>query len=145
MIAMAQRVPSPVSPSRDLSGERALPATTELLTHGGDTRITLDPARGLNKYGCAPLPDPDLATFGSSTASTLSSTGYAAADRLRACLADAAGHESPALTYSRELDRMRTELADLCGVADLPELEIVFAASGTDLHLLAAQLAAGGA
>ncbi|HKX10742.1 MAG TPA: hypothetical protein VJN67_21270, partial [Stellaceae bacterium] len=145
MIAMAQPVPSQASPSCDRPSEHALPPTTELLTRGGDTRIAPDPVRGLSKYGCAPLPDLDLAAFGSSTASTISSTGYAAADRLRARLADAAGHESAALTYARELDRMRAELADLCGVADLPDLEIVFAASGTDLHLLAAQLAAGGA
>src|SRR5260370_19514698 len=39
---------------------------------------------------------------------------------------------------------MRAELAALCGIADLPDLEIVFAASGTALHLLAAQLATGG-
>ena len=143
MTAMAQRVPSPAPPSRDLASARAFPPMTELLT-SGDTRIALDPMRRLNKYGCAPLPDPDLAAFGSSTASTVSALGYAAADRLRARLTDAASHESNALTYARELDRMRAELADLCGVADLPDLEIVFAASGTDLHLLAAQLAAGG-
>ena len=35
----------------------------------------------------------------------------------------------------RELDRVRRELKDLSGVADMPGLELVFAASGTDLHL----------
>jgi hypothetical protein len=126
-------------------GEVALASTAELLTDGGDARIVLDPARGLNKYGCSPHPDAGLAAFGSSTASTISSAAFAAAERLRGRLAETAGGESAVLTYARELDRMRAELADLCGIADLPDLEIVFAASGTDLHLLAAQLVAGGA
>jgi hypothetical protein len=139
MTAMAER-------SRRATQRHASPAlapTAELLTDGGDARIVLDRARGLNKYGCSPLPDAGLAQFGSSTASTISATAFAAAERLRGRLAEAAGQESAALTYARELDRMRAELADLCGIADLPDLEIVFAASGTDLHLLAAQLAAG--
>ena len=140
MTAMAYRAPEPAEPRRT-----ELASTTELLTNGGDARIVIDPSRGLNKYGCAPLPDRDLAAFGSSTASTISSTGFAAADHLRDRLAQAQGHETAAVVYARELDRMRAELADLCGIADLPDLEIVFAASGTDLHLLAAQLAAGGA
>jgi hypothetical protein len=138
MIAMAHRTSGRAEPR---GTEPA--STTELLTRGGDARIVLDPSRGLNKYGCAPLPDPDLAGFGSSTASTISTTGFAAAVRLSDRLAQAAGHESASLVYARELDRQRAELADLCGVADLPDLEIVFAASGTDIHLLAAQLAAG--
>jgi hypothetical protein len=143
MIAMADRSPrrAMLPQPRDL----ALASTTELLIAGGDARIVLDPEHGQNKYGCSPFPDTSLAAFGSSTASTISATGFAAAERLRDRLAEASGHESAGLTYARELDRMRAELADLCGVADLPDLEIVFAASGTDLHLLAAQLAAGGA
>src|SRR5215470_10516378 len=123
----------------------ALAETADLLTEGGDARIALDPVRGLNKYGCSPIPHSALAAFGSSTASTVSGTAFAAADRLRDRLMEAAAHETAAQTYARELDRMRVELADLCGIADVPDLEILFAASGTDLHLLAAQLTAGGA
>jgi hypothetical protein len=145
MTGMADRVPSPAMPSPGSPGHAALPPTADLLTHGGDARIVLDRTRGSNKYGCSPFPDASLAAFGSSTASTISATGFAAAERLRDRLEAAASHESAVLTYARELDRMRAELADLCGIADLPDLEIVFAASGTDLHLLAAQLAAGGA
>jgi len=139
MIAMPNRAPKPTMPAGV-----ALASTSELLTLGGDARILLDPVYGLNKYGCAPLPDAELAAFGSSTASTISDTGFAAAERLRKRLAQAAGRESPERTYARELDRMRAELVELSGIADLADLEIVFAASGTDLHLLTAQLAAGG-
>ncbi|HKF70405.1 MAG TPA: hypothetical protein VKB68_01545 [Stellaceae bacterium] len=118
--------------------------TAMLLADGGDARVVLDPVHGLNKYGCSTVPDPGLAAFGSSTASTISETAFAAADRLRHRLAGAS-QESTTLVYARELDRMRAELADLCGIADLPDVEIVFAASGTDLHLLAARLVAAAA
>jgi len=145
MTATADRAPGPAMPQRSQRGKAGLPSTAELLTQGGDARIVLDPARGLNKYGCSPLPDAGLAAFGSSTATTISATAFAAAERLRDRLDATASPGSAALVYASELDRMRAELADLCGIADLPDLEIVFAASGTDLHLLAAQLAAGGA
>ena len=53
------------------------------------------------------------------------------------------GNERPAATYARELERLRRELVELCGLADRPGLEIVFAASGTDLHLFASALIGG--
>ena len=119
-----------------------LPSTAQLLVEGGDARIVLDPLSAINQYGCPALPDPDLLAFGSSTASVISPAGYAAADRLRERLQQAVAREPAETVYSRELERVRHELAELAGVADLPGLEIVFATSGTDLHLIAAQLAA---
>lgn len=121
----------------------SLPPTEQMLVEGGDARIALDPDYALNKYGCQPLPDPDLAAFGSSTASVISREGFAAADRLRHRLLLAAGTEPHAVTYARELNHIRRELIQLCGVSDLPGLEVIFAASGTDLHLITAQLAGG--
>jgi len=144
MIAKVDGAASAMRARRAQARGSGLASTAELLTDGGDARIVLDPKRRLNKYGCSPFPDAGLAAFGSSTASTISATAFAAAERLRDRLEATAGRESAALTYARELDRMRAELADLCGIADLPDLEIVFAASGTDIHLLAAQLIAGG-
>jgi hypothetical protein len=44
--------------------------------------------------------------------------------------------------YARELDRMRKELLSLCELDALPGIDIAFAASGTDLHLLVASLCA---
>ncbi|MBF0497887.1 MAG: hypothetical protein HQK58_15150 [Deltaproteobacteria bacterium] len=119
-----------------------LPPTEQLLVEGGDARIALDPDRALNMYGCQPFPDPDLGAFGSSTASVISHAGFAAADRLRRRLL-AVGAEPQAITYARELNRIRRELTHLCGVSDIPGLEVVLAASGTDIHLIAAQLAGG--
>jgi hypothetical protein len=115
-----------------------LPATHHLLVAGGDARIALLPGQNFNRYGCAPLPDPGLMGLGSATASVISETGFAAADALRNRLA--ADPAPPAARYARELNRLRQALAQLCGMDDLPGVDIVFAASGTDLHLIAAQL-----
>lgn len=120
----------------------AVPPTAQLLTEGGDERIALDPIWLVNKYGCEPHPDPAIAAFGSSTASTISERGFAAADRLRLRLLEAAREEPRSVTYARELRRLRGKLLDLAGLSDLPGMDVVFAPSGTDLHLLAAQLVA---
>lgn len=120
-----------------------IPSTQQLLVEGGDARIALEPDDILNKYGCQPFPDPDLAAFGSSTASVISAEGFAAADRLRHKIFLSAEVEPDAAIYTRELDLIRRELLRLCGVSDLAGIEVVFAASGTDLHLIAAQLAGG--
>lgn len=120
-----------------------LPPTEQLLAEGGDARIALDPESGAHKYGCRPYPDPDLAAFGSSTASVISAPGFVAAEQLRHRLLRAMGKEPQAVTYARELRRVRDELLRLCGVSDLAGLEVAFAASGTDIHLFASQLVGG--
>lgn len=121
-----------------------IPATVDLLVDGGDSRLALDPGRHTNKYGCGPRPDPALMAFGSSTASVISERGFAAADRLRRRLVKAAVAEPTHVTYTRELGRLRRDLLRLCGLSGHSGVEAVFAASGTDLHLIAAQLVAGG-
>jgi hypothetical protein len=122
----------------------SFPSTAELLVEGGDARITL--GDGItNKYGCTPFPDTGLLAFGSSTASIISPPAFAAANRLRDRLALASSSEVPGQTYARELNRIRAELKSLCNVADMPELDIVFGASGTDLHLIASQITSGAA
>lgn len=117
--------------------ERSLPPTEQLLLAGGDARIAPDSGSTFS----GGRPDRRRAAFGSSTASAISEAGFAAADRLRGRIAAATCPD--ALIYARELERIRRELLDLCGVSDSAGLEIVFAASGTDLHLIAAQLAGG--
>jgi hypothetical protein len=116
-----------------------LPATMRLLTDGGDARIVCGP-HGANRYGCSAVPEPDVLAYGSSTASTISDAGFAAADALRKRLKSVSTTEEPHVTYERELDRVRHELTSLCGLEELPGLEIIFGASGTDLHLFASQL-----
>jgi hypothetical protein len=111
--------------------------TARVLTQGGDTRIALN-AKGLNTYGFGPRPDPGLLQFGSSTGSVISNTGFQAAVALFRRL------YGPLGSYHQELERQRRELSQLSGAADLPGTELVFAASGTDIHLFAAHLAALG-
>ena len=124
----------------DATADLGLARTEQLLTEGGDARIALAPGQMANRYDCTPQPDADLLAFGSSTASVISPTGFAAAERLRRRLLRA-GTPS-ASDYARELQRIRGELISLCGLSGLAGLDVVLAASGTDLHLIASQLVA---
>lgn len=121
-----------------------LSSTERLLVSGGDARIALDPLSGLNKYGCQPFPDPQLLAFGSSTATVISTAGFAAAEQLRQKLILDTGTEPHEIVYAREIQRIRAELLRLCEVSGLPGLEVVFATSGTELHLIAGQYAGSG-
>jgi hypothetical protein len=51
-----------------------------LLGCGGDPRLSIDPASGLNGYGCQPFPCPGTLSFASSTATSISERAY---DRAR--------------------------------------------------------------
>lgn len=119
-----------------------LPSTADLLVSGGDHRIALDPATGRNKYGCQPLASTGLVPFGSSTSSGISPAAFAEVDALRNRLAAALPHQSAPELYRHELDRLRGELLALCGIGDALGTGLVFSASGTDVHLLAARVAA---
>lgn len=123
-----------------------LPSVEQLLVAGGDARIALDASgfdrQGVNRYGFAPLPDPGLLAFGSSTASGISSEGFAAVERVRNRLLQALQKEDADTVYARELDSVRQELVCLCGLSELPGLDVVMAASGTDAHLIASHLLA---
>jgi hypothetical protein len=121
---------------------RAASATAPLssdLFSGGDARLALDPVTGASRYGCRPEPDAALAAFGSSTASTLSGPAQEAAARLWERFALAPEALRPRLARF-ETQRLRFELIHLLGLGDLPGLDVVFAASGTDVHLIAADL-----
>ncbi len=118
----------------------ALPSTAQLLSHGGDSRVSVN-ADGVNKYGCTAYPDTELLAFGSSTASVISPHAFTAADALRNKLVIALKNEAPELVYSHELHRIRHEFFSLCGLNSIKNLQMIFGASGTDLHLICAQLA----
>jgi hypothetical protein len=116
----------------------SLPGLDQLLCLGGDARIACDPATGLNAYGCPPRPQPEALAYGSCTASTVSPGGWAAASALLQRLRSGDRGAGPAA----EFHRLRARLSESLGLDALPGCGLVFAASGTDLHLLAAQLAA---
>lgn len=108
------------------------------LVSGGDERIRLNEL-GRNRYGCSPMPELGAAGFCSSTASTISVGAFEAArHRLEALLASASLREA----YHAGAADIRRRLAELCGLSGAGD-NIVLGASGTDLHLVAADLARG--
>src|ERR1700678_3930497 len=58
----------------------------QLLAAGGDSRLVLNPASGLNEYGCQPSPCPDTLSFSSSTATSISERAYGRAEAAREAL-----------------------------------------------------------
>lgn len=134
-------MPSILQPDRMAEvASHTLPTTAQLLVSGGDERILIDPLHGVNRYGCAPTPDPDLLDFASATASVISPVAFHIAGKLRARLEQDLRCLAPAAVYAREQARTRKELLALCALDDLPQPDVIFAASGTDLHRIAAQL-----
>ena len=121
-------------------GLEALSGVEQLLAEGGDQRILLDPASGLNRYQCAPRPDPELAAFGSSTASTISAVSFAAAQSLAERIGEELERRPAAAVYERRIEALRIELLRLCGLEARRGLEVLLAPSGTDLHLFVSHL-----
>ncbi|WP_295994322.1 hypothetical protein [Rugamonas sp.] len=117
-----------------------LASTAALLVTGGDERIVPDGATGRTRYGCAPAPDAAVAALGSSTATNISAAAFAAAAALRAACAGRLRTEAAHLVYARETARQRAALLDYCGLGPDDGVDAVLAASGTDIHLLAAGL-----
>jgi hypothetical protein len=109
-------------------------AAEQALTEDGDERIALT-RDGINLYGCPPRPDASLIALGSSTASVISAPAFAAAQALYLRL-----KLHPA-RYGHEADRIRREIGLLTGAALVPDAEVVLAASGTDVHVMALHVA----
>lgn len=107
--------------------------TEQALCRGGDSRVRLG-AEGRNAYACSPRPEPGLLAWGSSTASVVSDAGFAAARALhqRLLVDPQAGWVAA--------QRIRSDIGLLSGAARVPGTEVVLAASGTDVHLIATQL-----
>ncbi|HEY0013559.1 MAG TPA: hypothetical protein VGB79_12005 [Allosphingosinicella sp.] len=100
---------------------------TRLMTGGGDARIVLDAATGLNRYYSAPRPAAVLA-YASSTANDISAAAFAHVERVLAGLdapLDGAG-------YAERLEAMRGRIRAAYSLGE--DVAIVFAPSGTDLE-----------
>ncbi|PRC91498.1 hypothetical protein [Solimicrobium silvestre] len=121
-------------------------STEQALLGGGDARLTLDPQTGVNKYGCGSHPDSTLLAFGSSTGSTISERGFAAAHALQQRFSQRDNEQenssSEVTLYRHELERIRLQFNQLCDFSIHTDIASIFAASGTDLHLICAQLMA---
>ncbi|MGI4977806.1 MAG: hypothetical protein ACRYG6_12765 [Janthinobacterium lividum] len=96
-VALCGTSPDAVAADVVARGWELARSAESLLVQGGDERLALDPASGLNRYGCAPHPRPGVTEFASCTSSSVSSAGLAAAEGARhALLAEAlrAGHRA---------------------------------------------------
>ena len=107
-----------------------------LMTEGGDARIRLDPATGLNRYHSAPTPSAVMA-YASSTANDISDGAFARAEHVLAEI----GAEPSAALYGERLEALRGRIRRAYGIAD--DVAIVFAPSGTDLEYVALACDAG--
>jgi hypothetical protein len=121
----------------------ALP-TERILTMGGDNRLLIDTATGLNQYGCSPKPRPWAITFSSCTASSISDIGYQEAERLRHSLLSGIAGNSLSDHFIGETERIRREVATSLKLDLLPGTEVILTSSGTDGELYALYFALAG-
>lgn len=114
--------------------------TETLMALGGDARLSINPATGLNHYGCSHRPRPWAVTFASSTASSLSERGFAGAEAARLRLIAAAlsaTDNDMAATLSNEIRQQISRYFGLRG-----DEGVILAPSGTDCELYTLALAA---
>jgi len=115
-----------------------IPEVLEALRGGGDERIALDPLTQRDVYGCRDRPETDAALFASSTASSVSERGLAAAQI--GWLQLAAAQSGPSRGLPDWFDAIRGRILKYCGALSA---DCILAASGTDAELIAQALAAG--
>lgn len=97
-----------------------------MLAQGGDARIALDPASGLNKYLSAPLPR-DVLAYSSSTVSDISPEAFAHVIEVQA--------GGQARSYADWLTALKARILTAYGLDRATS--VVFAPSGTDLEYVA--------
>ncbi|MDE1157429.1 MAG: hypothetical protein PW791_03925 [Neorhizobium sp.] len=113
-------------------------STALMLVSGGDRRIVPDPVTGRNRYGTLVSPAEGEISFASTTASNISTESFRAAGEAleRLIDPDAPGQTTPAVWFGDIRQRMKSGLG-------ANGSEVVLAASGTDLELLALALVTG--
>ena len=107
-----------------------------LLSGGGDPRLTINPATGLNEYGCQPSPCPDTLSFSSSTATSISQRAYDRARNAREALMQSAIAVGIEAAFDARIEAMRDELRACLGLSRT-KVDVVFSPSGTDSQLQA--------
>lgn len=123
-------------------GALAMPVET-LLVSGGDSRLTVDPRTGLNRYGAAPRPRPEAVHFSSSTASSVTDHGFLLCDMLRRAFkaaSEASGAAAP--LYPVLVDALAGAFGRLLSESPAARpVDLALAPSGTDLELLTVAVA----
>jgi len=107
-----------------------------LLGSGGDPRLRIDPVRGVNEYGCGLAHCPDILSFASSTATSISERAYVSVSRAREQLMQSAIADGIEAAFDARVEAMRDELRACLGLSP-DQAEIVFSPSGTDAQLQA--------
>jgi hypothetical protein len=111
-----------------------------LLAAGGDSRLAINPASGLNEYGCQPSPCPETLSFSSSTATSISECAFERAQAARENLMRSAIDVGIDAAFDERIEEMRDELRFSLGLT--PAIaDVVFSPSGTDSQLQALFLA----
>jgi hypothetical protein len=129
------------APARPASAMTELFSPLErLLAGGGDSRLAINPATGLNEYGCRPSPCPDTLSFSSSTATSISERAFDRAQAAREGLMRSAIDIGIVAAFDERVEEMRDELRAHLGLAP-PLADVVFSPSGTDSQLQALFLA----
>jgi hypothetical protein len=111
-----------------------------LLGCGGDPRLSIDPASGLNGYGCQPFPCPATLSFASSTATSISERAYDRARIAREALIQSVIATGIDAAFDARVEAMRDELKTCLGLSRTMA-DVVFSPSGTDSQLQALLLA----
>ena len=88
-----------------------------LLAAGGDSRLAINPASGLNEYGCQPTPCPETLSFSSSTATSISERAYHRAQAAREGLMRSAIEVGIEAAFDDRVEEMRDELRAHLGLA----------------------------
>ena len=131
--------------AKAISGEQSRSASTmaelfapldHLLSGGGDPRLTINPASGLNEYGCRPFPCPDTLSFSSSTATSISERAYDRVREARDSLMQSAIVVGIDAAFDARVEAMRDELKACLGLSRT-RADVVFSPSGTDAQLQA--------
>jgi hypothetical protein len=133
------------SAERDRADRVLNESLESILVSGGDDRMHVSPATGLNKYGCAPRIR-DAVAFGSCTASSPIRLGLEGArdalNRLRRA-ARSDGEAGVDLEADALFDEYRLRLRKVLELGDT-KMRVAFCPSGTDVEYLALSLVRGG-
>jgi hypothetical protein len=105
-----------------------------LLITGGDSRLAINPANGLNEYGCQSTPCPETLSFSSSTATSISLRAYDRALVARESLMRSSIDVGVEAAFDERLEEMRDELRVFLDLKPA-FADVVFSPSGTDSQL----------
>ncbi|MBF0212259.1 MAG: hypothetical protein HQM00_01705 [Magnetococcales bacterium] len=133
---------SPQSEEPPFPASELLLPLENILVLGGDSRLRIDPASGLNRYGVPPRPRPEAVHFSSSTASAISEHGFMFCELLRRDLLRSGAIARRGLLEARRevVSAFGGEILRLLRLEER-EADVALLPSGTDTELLAVLVA----